>query len=391
MPILDIRLLSKKMRKDNTMDVKLSIAHNGKTRYISTGVSISSVTQFKNGLIVKRPDASFKNAQIRRFVTKTEERIASIDYVDGLSCSELVKILLQRDRMPASLEELFNEYISTARLAPRSIQLNKNCYASISSFFGGDMDIRKIRYGKIMELEKYLRTLGNRATTIRTKMAMLSKLIVYARRCRYVPFDFRPFDGYVYPDVEVRDSWITVEQIKLLRDIPLKGTMQNVTRDFIMLSYCLGGINVVDLLNIDFNEARRTGMLKYVRQKTCHQKKINKFVEFEIPDEAWSYVDRLIQHDGYLGSPYQRKSLFHYYFSQCIKSLREQTGMPGLVYYSARKSFAQHAFNLGISTSVIDFILGHKLDRGGTSLYSYISVTPAMATNAIRKVLDNLK
>lgn len=44
-----------------------------------------------------------------------------------------------------------------------------------------------------------------------------------------------------------------------------------------------------------------------------------------------------------------------------------------------------------IKIGVIDYILGHKLGGGGSTLYYYISVTPAQATAAIRLVLDNLK
>ena len=67
------------------------------------------------------------------------------------------------------------------------------------------------------------------------------------------------------------------------------------------------------------------------------------------------------------------------------------SGIDNLVFYSARKSFAQHAFSLGVSESVIDFILGHALGKGGSCLYSYIQVTPDMATKAIRLVLDKVK
>lgn len=74
-----------------------------------------------------------------------------------------------------------------------------------------------------------------------------------------------------------------------------------------------------------------------------------------------------------------------------MRKLAALTGIKNLIYYSARKSFSQHAFDLGISESVIDYILGHRVDKGGTSLYAYISVTPEKATAAIRKVLDHLK
>ena len=86
-----------------------------------------------------------------------------------------------------------------------------------------------------------------------------------------------------------------------------------------------------------------------------------------------------------------RETKMHYFFDNNMRLLSELTGIKNLIYYSARKSWSQHAFDLGISTSIIDFVLGHRVDKGGTSLYSYISVTPAMATKAVRQVLDNLK
>lgn len=65
--------------------------------------------------------------------------------------------------------------------------------------------------------------------------------------------------------------------------------------------------------------------------------------------------------------------------------------MPNIVFYSGRKSFSQHAFNLGIGTMVIDYLLGHKISRGGSCLYHYVAVSPETASAALRKVLDNLK
>ena len=74
-----------------------------------------------------------------------------------------------------------------------------------------------------------------------------------------------------------------------------------------------------------------------------------------------------------------------------MKQLAKVAGIKHLIFYSARKSFAQHAFQLGVSESVVDYILGHRVDKVSTALYSYISVTPQQATDAVRLVLDNLK
>lgn len=396
MPTLDFRILPAKVLKDSTHNIRLSIAHNGKTRYIVTDIIVEKLTEFKNGSVVRRPDAAFKNTQLKRFLSKIENIISEIKYVNGFSCSELVflinkKLSHQDDNRCMSVQAAFEEYISTARLAERSITLSKECFKSLDRFLQNDFDLTKVTYSTIMQYEKFLRKSGNSDSTIRTKMAVFSKIFVYARRCGYIQSDFRPFDGYLYPEPVVRESWLTTDQIKKLRDSDIKGSMQDTTRNFIMLSYCLGGINIADLLKINFRSLGKSRRIKYVRTKTAGQRKINKYVEFDIPDEAWTYINLLMRPDGFLATEYQRESSMHDYFAQSMKSLREQTQISNLVYYSARKSFAQHAFSLGVPTGVIDFILGHKLNRGGTSLYNYISVTPDMATKAIRLVLDNLK
>ena len=156
-----------------------------------------------------------------------------------------------------------------------------------------------------------------------------------------------------------------------------------------MLSYYLGGINIVDLLAVDFDECRNT--IRYERTKTKNRAKMNKYVEFRIPDEAKPIIEKYKGHDGRLFfSAYKNRSRLHCVFDCYMGQLGDIAGVKHLIYYAARKSFAQHAFQLGVSESVVDFILGHRVDKVSTSLYSYISVTPKQATEAVRMVIDNL-
>lgn len=76
-------------------------------------------------------------------------------------------------------------------------------------------------------------------------------------------------------------------------------------------------------------------------------------------------------------------------FGDIARKYRGTLNLPSLTFYSARKSFAQHAFMLGESESVIDYVLGHSLGGGKNNmLYSYVKVTPEMATACVRKVCD---
>ncbi|MBO4551497.1 MAG: tyrosine-type recombinase/integrase, partial [Bacteroidaceae bacterium] len=161
-------------------------------------------------------------------------------------------------------------------------------------------------------------------------------------------------------------------------------------RDLFMLSYYLGGINMVDMLRINFNECGKH--IIYERSKTEHMAKVNKYVEFDIPDEALEIISRYKQPNGMLfPSSGMRDRRYHQMLDYNMKRIAEELGINRLIFYSARKSFAQHALDLGIEQCTIDYILGHKLNKNGTSLYNYIRVTPELATLAVQKVCNNLK
>lgn len=248
-----------------------------------------------------------------------------------------------------------------------------------------------ISYGTIMTLDSAFRKRGLSSTTIRNYMTLLAILVSYAEKCGYVSYRVSPFRGYKKPENKIRDSWLTIDEIRKIRDIEISNYKLSRYRDLFMLSYYLGGINLVDLLKINFKEC--CGTLKYVRQKIANRTANVQAVEFEIPEEAKSIISKLINDKGYIcrskGSNLKRGipwSTSHY-----MIKLSELTGIEKLIYYSARKSFSQHAFELGINTSIIDYILGHSIAKSGSCLYAYITVSPDMATAAIRKVLDNLR
>ena len=147
------------------------------------------------------------------------------------------------------------------------------------------------------------------------------------------------------PDADVRNAWLTVEDVRKIRDLNTKKRNIQLCRDMFMLSYYLGGINIVDLIRINFNE--HPEMLHYVRKKTENRVKFNKFVEFQMPEEAKTIIARWKGADGKLTlSDYQRKDSMNGFFRRTMRKLAELTGIKYLIYYSARKSFSQHALSL---------------------------------------------
>lgn len=390
MPTICAVIVPAKVLKDGRHKVRISVSHNAETRYIPTDITIDSLREFKNGVIVKRPDAMFLNSKLRALMQRFQDALDNVDYPDCLTCPELVHVLKNyRAEVKHSIKDVCEEYLDVAAVKPSSQQVYLRSWNAIAKVLNPNMPLEKLGYANVMALDRAFRRRGLSPSTIGNIMVLLRSVINYAKRCGYVGRGFDPFDGYHAPPKVVRDAWLSMDEIRAIRDVELPKNRLAFHRDLFMLSYYLGGINMIDLVQINFNKHPHS--LKYEREKTKGSPKVNRYVQFDIPEEAKAIIARIKGKDGYLDvSKHVRLVNAHDKMSFYMRELRRILGIDKLIFYSARKSFSQHAFTLGVSTSIIDYILGHKLDNGGTSLYSYISVTPDMATKAIRMVLDEL-
>ena len=371
--------------------IRIALSHNSETRYIITDVVINSDKEFRNGAIIKRDDAAYLNSKLRMLMNKYQRSIDEITSIECMTCAQVIHCI-QTSKVgdKKTISDIFREYINTADLKPGSIKLYTSCYSTLEQFLGPEMLINNITHQTILNYDKWLRNRHLKGDSIRGKMVVLNIIIKYAQRCKYLKSNDSPFAGYRLPNKTVRQAWITKENIKTIRDLEIKKKNISKCRDLFMLSYYMGGINLLDLLNINFNE--QMPYLRYERSKTDRQSKINKYVEFSIPQEAIEIINKYKGDDGLLTvTASQRKTVLHYMLAKNMPRLAKMAGLKKLIFYSARKTFSQEAFILGINTSVIDYILGHKIGNASSSLYNYIKVTPEMATEAIRKVLDNLK
>lgn len=392
MATLSSVIVPAKVLKGGRHKVRIALAHNGETRYILTDIIIDSAKEFKHGQIVRRADAALLNVKLRGLMQRCQAAIDELEYTSGLTCAELVYQLKHAgDTKHRTLQSLFEERMQVIKMKPKTQLIHRNAWKAIAKYVKPEMLAESVRASVVSHLETCLRNKSHHSeATICMYLNVFKAVVNYGIRAGYVHYQAHPFALHKMPDRIVRKAWLTAGQIKAIRDVPLTGPGQQRARDLFMLSFYLGGMNMADLVKYDFKAGGN--VLKYIRTKTERQYKANKYVEFDIPDEAWPLIDRLTGEDGLLkGSATQRESLFSENFRLYLPRIAEKAGVPKFIFYSARKTFSQIAFDLGVSTAVIDYILGHKLNGYGTSLFSYIAVTPQMATDAVRKVLDSLK
>src|SRR5699024_5094357 len=138
----------------------------------------------------------------------------------------------------------------------------------------------------------------------------------------------------------------------------------SLAKDLFLLSFYLGGINFADLIQINFSE----NDIEYKRQKSKDHKRKNRATRLNIIPEVRQIINKYITPNGMLdfGYSYTQKNL-QCYINTCMKLLAKELHIENsLTYYSARKTFAQFAAEIGIPYPVIEYCLGHSIKTGIT-------------------------
>jgi tagatose-1,6-bisphosphate aldolase non-catalytic subunit AgaZ/GatZ len=74
MATLKLAITPDKVAKDGTHKIRIALGHKSTTRYIVTRFKVNSLSQFKNGQVVKRPDAALINTKLRNILNEYQEK-----------------------------------------------------------------------------------------------------------------------------------------------------------------------------------------------------------------------------------------------------------------------------------------------------------------------------
>ena len=295
--------------------IRIALSHNLATRYIPTNIIIDAENEFKNGKVVKRPDKDILNAQLKKIYDMYYERCMKIEYANTLTCTQLIKMITkpitgERNR---KFEDIVEEFLSQIdeEDQTKTYKLYKLAANRFLQFTGPSSLMEHITPVRINNYLNSLKREKLSGTTINIYTTLLKVIINYAIKMRYVEYKVDPFVTAKIPSSRKRDTYITVEQLKKIRDM----------------------------------EPR-----KYNESVSCYNTLTRKL------DTLKKIAD--IKHDFTL--------------------------------YSARKSFVQHGFDLGIPLSTLEYCIGQSM-KEDRPIFNYVTIMKKHADKAIREILDNLK
>ena len=377
---------------DGRHRIRIAVAHRSQTRYMATPFLLDSLNQFRNGKVVRHPHADQINLSLRKIVDGYVLLFASIDYAQELSCTELIHCLREAQRRKSmSLKAITDEYLRLLEEDGRSKSylLYKTALAQACYYLGSYLPLGRLCPQDIHRYMNYLSQRKLSCTTIRIYLTLLKVVINYAIKMSYVSYSVHPFAMCRLPMARVRELDLTIEELKRLRDLPLRSHNLLYTRDIFMLSYYLGGMNLRDLLVYPFEEGNN--VLRYTRHKTRERKTGESETVFTIQPEAWTIIRKYMGAAGLLH--FGRHDSYDNIYNMVYRHLPRLAQMAKITsrlsYYSARKSFAQHGYDAGVQMETIEYCIGHSMKRN-RPICNYIRVMQSHADVALRRIFDRL-
>lgn len=392
MATLKLTLLKSKVLKDGRHKIRVAVCHKEETSYIITRFIIDSEAQFKNGQVVKRPDAAVMNKKLRNLLNEYQEKLDAIKHPNLYDCRQLREILVNgmREEESATFQAVSLEYVKELEESgsigySKMIERNNRYF---SEFVKGNILLADITPELIEGYSRFLRIKKGIGDTTNSMLMRQTKTIINKGiKRRIVKYEVHPFINFKIPSSPVREIDISLEAFNKIRMAQPTEKKFRVAHDLFCLSFYLGGINLVDLLSIDF---RNIEVLEYVRKKTRTTTQGKNTISFTIPDAAKEIIKKWMNRNtGKLDFGYKFSyPNFSRYLTRSLASLAKRLGITEkVVYYSARKSFAQYASEIGIPDGIIDYCLGHSDKSKGIIRY-YTKVRQKQASMAITRVID---
>lgn len=380
-----------KPNMDGSYNVKISISTCGKTIYYATRFKIDSISQWQNGRVIRRPDAALINAKLREMAAKIAAIIDESPETRVMTIPQLRQFVERNLDRTESFVEFGDRYIAELLSNKQHSYAQNMGYTirAIVACFGELVQLRDFSLWSIEHFEKYLRKHGCSDTTINIRMSHLKTLLNAAVNCGYVEYKVFPFRGYRMPPKAIRDICISREELALLRDTHFDSRPLETARDLFMLSFYCAGINMTDLLSAKFDK----DVLTFVRKKTATRKHgANKEVSITIQPEARAIIDKYVNKEGMLdmGYRYSDYKQFRSYITKKLSAMGKRLDFEKpLMFYSARKTFCQFGFEIGVPLFVLEYAIGQTIkDANNRPIFNYIKIMRSQADTAIRSIID---
>ena len=378
-----------KLRQDGSYNVRIRFTKDRKVKRISTSLFVTKADLTDKFTI--KEDSLIKQEADRLILhyrtTFTEMHLET----KALDVNEIVARLTSREESdkPVDFIQFAKEWIANSTLKGAAnytsalnslIRFNKSeklyTHQITSDFL---QEFIAFLFNESKERAEQLKKKGKRVPSTRsTSLYLMSirKLFNEAVKQYNKPdqglirIKNTPFAYFHIPKQEAtRKRAITPEQIRKMAQLPYQTVYKgihytnrfNLAKDCFLLSFCLMGINSVDLLNATEYDGK---VLTYYRTKTKGRRMDKAKMVVDVPKMLQPLFDKYKDMTGKrifnFYQSYVNEKAFNKAINKGLKEIGDILGIDDLEYYAARHSWATIALNkVGISKYVVHEALNH--------------------------------
>lgn len=384
-PNISIYLDTRRTKNNEKCPVKLRVYHNKKTVFLRTGIDLSE-TEFQNSYLAERPRN--ENKERKEEIRAIEDKANQIaKEITPFSFALLKSRLLQKHVDNKDIFSYYERYINELKEDERlSTAESYECsMKSIQRYLvQGDkrrsqkLQIADITVPFLKGYERWMLSQGKEPTTVGIYLRPLRALFNKAIADNPIDPSLHPFGKgkYVIPKATKVKKFLSGEELRLLynAELPL-GSHIRKARDFWFFSYQNSGMNITDILRLQYKDVTEDNICFY-RTKTKGTTKADlKPIILSNNDYSKNmiklYGNTNTNKENYvftaldrsMDAEQQKKAIknFTRYLNQHLKKLAKEIGInPNISTYWARHSFANFSQQNGVSREQLQEVLGHQ-------------------------------
>lgn len=357
-----------KPKQDGTRRVSIILSHKGNRKRIPTLLVVESKDISRNGNITSKKvlkiindKLSIYNDRLYDFEMKSQNTNATIDLIydsikrdtANIDFFKYAESWLQHTTLKGK-----RNYISMLNSLHRYVQSDSLPFASINYSFLEGFKRFLDKYPRARNLYlvemKHIFNEAVKENNTENNQVISSSAFEYLKIPKYT--------------ANTNDRVITEEN--LIKIFNFSGTRRiGMARDCYILSFCLIGMNSVDLYNCtDLHD----GVLQYNRTKTKDRRKDHAYIEIDVPDFVKPLFSKYKGKDRVFNfyTKYTTAANFNKHLNKGLTIIANRLGIPKFDFYSARHTWASIARNkLGIDKYTIHEALNHTSELGVTDIY----------------------
>lgn len=353
-------------KKNKNGEVKVSIlvcsAHSKKR--IPTGISLEESELTASGKIKNKDKLALIEKQRRKYQDRLyliSDEFANQD-VDATTIADMLTSVKSKSQI--DFFEFAEEWIKTSGV--KGIKNYSTMMNTMKSYYNGStLPIKKINYEFLIGFERFL---SGKPRAQSMYLGLLRHLYREAMR-RYnagmeAVITNDPFICYRVPKQKVKKGVRAISQEELMKVYGYEGrphSRAQLARDCFILSFCLMGINSVDLYEC---KVCKNNTLCYNRAKTKDRREDDAYIEVKIHPIILPLVKKYRSGDkSHVFNFFERyvsKEDFNRAINIGLKEVGEEIGLKDLQFYQARHTFATLSRNLmRFSKGDVDEALNH--------------------------------